>query len=169
VRRSKGFTLVEMMIVVAIVGVVAIVVVPQFMRSTNLAEMRAATRKLRSTVARARTLAATGKNENYTGWNPNDRTVEAGIQIDATGYRLFVDNDRNAGNEAVIEIVNFAPASGPHSAPNLSITQPAAGTQIRFQKNGTLVGGANQFITIQDISGMQMTVAISFGGGTEVQ
>jgi prepilin-type N-terminal cleavage/methylation domain-containing protein len=168
---SKGFTLVEMMIVVAIVGVVALVVVPQFVGSTNLAEMRAAARKVRGTVARARTLAATGKNDGYAGWNANDRTVEAGIEVlpGGTGYQLFVDRDGNAGDEAIIGIVNYAPASGPHSAPNLTITNPAAGTQIRFLRNGTLSGGANQSITVQDVSGAQMTIAISYGGGTEIQ
>ena len=71
--------------------------------------MRAAARKVRGTVARARTLAATGKNEGYAGWNPTDRTVEAGIEIDATGYHLFVDrNSANNGDEAIIEVIDFA-------------------------------------------------------------
>lgn len=172
VRRSKGFTLVEMMIVVAIVGVIALVAIPNFFAGTNQADMRAATRRLRGNIAKARTLAATGKNDNYTGWAATDRTVEAGVQIDATGYRVFVDNDRIGGNgtEAVLEIVNFQDYGAEDAAPQLQIVQPAPGTQIRFQKNGTLTTQNNQTIIFRDtVSGMTMSVLVAFGGSTRVE
>src|SRR5687768_8583950 len=110
VRKSRGFTLLELMIVVAIVAVVAAIAIPSLTKNNSLADMRTSVRRMRGQLARARTLASTGKNENYAGWLATDRTVQAGILITGpTSYQVFVDRDNvTDGDEIVLKVVNFA-------------------------------------------------------------
>ncbi len=158
------------MIVIAIVGILAALVIPNFARSREFAQLHRATRKIVGVVARARTLAATGKNENYAGWAPTDRTVQSGILITATGYQLFVDRNRILdGDEILIEVVDYATIGTIDYAQNVQLTAPAPGTEIRFDKNGTLSTPSDVNVILRDAgSGVTETVRIAYGGSTKI-
>jgi Tfp pilus assembly protein FimT len=160
------------MIVVAIVGVIAAIAIPSLTKNNSLAEMRTQVRKMRGQVARARTLASTGKNENYAGWNPTDRTQQAGILItSATSYQVFVDRDNvTDGDEIVLKVVNFANLSTDADyAQQLTITTNANPPEVRFRKNGTVFGNTDIDIVFTDAdSGLTETIRVLYGGTTEV-
>ena len=161
----------EMVIVVAIVGILAALVVPSFSRSKELGDLRAATRKLMGTIQRARTLAATGKNDNYPTWNPTDRVVHAGILFAPDGYQLFVDRDRiRDGDEITIEVVDFDDSTASEYAPTVVVVAPPPATEIRFAKNGTIVGGLDNTLILRDTpSGIEQTVQLSLGGSARLR
>jgi prepilin-type N-terminal cleavage/methylation domain-containing protein len=170
VRKSRGFTLVEMMIVIAIVGVIAAIALPNLFHNNSLAEMRASVRRMRGNIARARTLAGTGKNENYPGWAATDRTVHAGIIFQsATQYQVFVDRDTTTnGNEIILKVVNLADLSRDADYAR-SVTMVADQAEIRFQKNGTLNSATNVNVVFTDAdSGLSETIRVLFGGTTQV-
>jgi type II secretory pathway pseudopilin PulG len=156
-----------MVIVVAIVGILAALVIPSFTRSNDLADMRAASRKLMGTLVRARTLASSGKNENYPGWLPTDRTAQAGLFLTTTDFRLFVDrNNVTDGDEIILEVVDFTEA-GSNYAANVLIQAPPA--EIRFQRNGTLTTTTNQDIVLEDQgSGLRQTIRLTYGGSVRL-
>ena len=59
-RRPSGFTLVELIVVLAILGALAALAVPSFSRTIASARLRAGATEVRATLARARALAVLG-------------------------------------------------------------------------------------------------------------
>lgn len=59
-RRPPGFTLVELIVVLAILGALAALAVPSFSRTIASARLRAGATEVRATLARARALAVLG-------------------------------------------------------------------------------------------------------------
>ena len=59
-RRPPGFTLVELIVVLAILGALAALAVPSFSRTIASARLRAGATEVRATLARARALAVYG-------------------------------------------------------------------------------------------------------------
>jgi prepilin-type N-terminal cleavage/methylation domain-containing protein len=175
-RASLGFTLIEMMVVVAIVVILAAFAIPAMFRATDQAKTRGAARTMLGHLAKARQLAASGRED--ASWPAGSRTIEAGVIIAATGYQIFVDrNDVTDGDEIIVEAVDWAPAAGfetkvgDRAADSLVITAPPPGAEIRFRKNGTLAANppVDQTIIIRDTqSGAVEELTVSFGGSVQL-
>jgi len=81
-RRNKGFTLVELMVVLIILAALAALAAPSFSRTIVSARLRASAAEVRATFARARALAIAGGRERFVVFDL--KKGEYGLDNDAT-------------------------------------------------------------------------------------
>ncbi|MEQ9501330.1 MAG: type II secretion system protein [Deltaproteobacteria bacterium] len=161
-RTKRGFTMLEVMVVIGIVAIGAAIAMATFQRSTAKADMRSAANAMVGDFRRARSMAKTGTTPPG-AFAAGQRTVQAGIRIvSATSYSVFVDNDNvSNGSEVAVEVVDMLTKYGA----GFSITAPAVGTEIRFRRNGTLDQPNNINIVMTDThGGGQRTITVTYGG-----
>lgn len=93
-RRNKGFTLVELIVVLVILAALTALVAPSFSRTIVSARLRGSAAEVRSTLARARALAVAGGRERFVVFDLEKG--EYGLDNDAT-RRGFPDPVRLSG------------------------------------------------------------------------
>jgi prepilin-type N-terminal cleavage/methylation domain-containing protein len=164
--RRRAFSLVELMVTIAIVALVVAVAVPMFSRSRRHAEIKNAARLFIAHLTKARSLAAAGGRSP--DWGAKERTVSAGIQIVSDSrYIIFFDkNERADGDEVLAQVIDYAVANPGLS---LKITSPVAPAEVRFRSNGTLATGSVTSIVLADgDTGQQRTIGVSSGGAAKI-
>ncbi len=154
--HRRGFTLLEMMIVAAIVAIGGALAVAYFDRTSTRTELRGLTRVLLANLRSARGLASTGSlvpglpgGGSAFGFGAGGPARYSGIEfVGPTQYRVFADDDNVAGGEVYLRTVEF---TQDHPSNRAQITAPAAGTQLRFNRQGVLLSGA-AIVTMRDTS-----------------
>ena len=132
--RRRGFTLLEIVVVLALVGLMGAIAIPWFARSARQSRLSSLARELAAQVQVARS-EATSRRQISAG--PPPVVVRfAGIRIDsATRYTVFADADADPANgEIDVDIVDWL-ARAPNT--HARIVQPAPGSRIRFRQDGT--------------------------------
>jgi len=81
-RRTEGYTLVELMVVLVILAALAALAAPSFSRTIVSARLRASAAEVRATLARARSLAVAGARERSVVFDLEKG--EYGLDNDAT-------------------------------------------------------------------------------------
>jgi len=97
-QKQKGFTLIELMIVIAIIGILAAIAIPQF----NLYRVKSFKATTRSDTKNAHTAVQAWYAENLAGTPPQADTTGPGqLSIDyptalvSSGVRIVVDSSGN--------------------------------------------------------------------------
>lgn len=151
--RNKGFSLVELMIVIAIIGVLAAIITPSFLSWRDRSKVRGDATELRAAFESAK-LRAIKHNTNAVVTFP-----------DATSYQAFVDTDNDGVRDAGEDIITARTL-----APGVTITTNTfVGNDMAFNPRGmangpnstgrivmTSPGGASYEVVVSSFGRVQM-------------
>jgi len=152
-RKDKGFTLVEMIVVIAIMGIVSAVAIPNFYSYAAGMRLRSASRDLYSTLQSTRMKAV----RQNTRW---------AVQFDAptpTNYRVIdcgIDNICGNGDDSL-----KIPTSISQQYAGVSMSQNFAGNRVEFNSEGTCNLGT---VALTNASGGASSVEVTVSGRVRV-
>ena len=140
-RNRSGFTLVEMMVVIAIVGIIAAAVVPNFIGWRNNAKLSQAARQVYSDLQTARTTAI-----------KTNSTVSVDFDTGANNYTLR-GKVRGLPAGVVLSNVNFTASGNVATFNNLGFGRTFFDAQNGGTITVTLAGGQRSSTIQVDTSG----------------
>lgn len=145
--RQAGFTLVELLIVLALIGVVASLAYPSFQETIRLNRVQSQTTRLLSTLMIARSEAAKTNRPAIICKSPNGSTcsTDASVKWDG-GWLVFRDDNgdgvQDAG-EPVIRVENAVPETV-----TVRATESAFANSLTYAPDGTINGLITQIFKI---------------------
>ena len=149
--RNRGFTLIELVIVIAILGVLAGVITPSFMAWRDRSKVKGDATELRAVFESAK-LRAIKHNANAVVTFP-----------DTTSYQAFVDSNGNGIRDAGEVIIASITLS-----PGVTITNNTfSGNKMAFDSRGNAdvpTGSTGSLVTMTSPGGARYNVSVtSFG------
>jgi len=141
-RHEAGFSLVELIVVVAMIGVLAVLAGPQFMSYWRTAATSAAATELATVVNRARQLAISGNqlvcaqiNGTSLQYRSNTNagctvgTIWTGTGTDGNGLIRLSNNMQASGGQGLCTCVVFTQLGAAVTAGTFTVTNPNGGTR----------------------------------------
>lgn len=111
--QQKGFTLIELMVVVAIIGIVSVLVLANYRQDSARQSLVQAEQKLISDLRRAQNMAMSGTdiNNQYYGVGIY---IDIGAEGDNGKYIIYGEKQQdnrtyNSGSDTIIETINLPP------------------------------------------------------------
>jgi prepilin-type N-terminal cleavage/methylation domain-containing protein len=158
-RRNRGFTLIEVMLVVAVLAVFAAIAVPNLNESFRRSSINSFVRALQEDIARAHTVATSNTRAKSV---PSAQIRSAMIRFqDASSYELVVSDAPTGANPTVEETWKVV------SLPDgLRLVEPIALPQnLIFRSNGAMMGDSASRIVLEDTNDHRLlTLEISMMG-----
>jgi len=152
--RNKGFTLIELMIVMAIFGVLAGIMTPSFLAWRDRSRVKGDASELRAVFESAK-LRAIKHNTNVVVTFP-----------DTTSYQAFVDTNDNGARDAGEDII-----ANRTLTPGVTITEDTfIGQDMAFNSRG-MANGPNSTgtITMTSSGGERYSVVVSSFGRVKIE
>lgn len=173
-RRNHGFTLIELMVTLAVLAVVLTIAAPSFQEMIDRNRARSTADGLVTALVTART-EAVSRNEVVTLCpSANGTSCTTGASVDwQNGWLLFEDGTTTySGDPSVDADARIKIFDKPHSAMLISVTPVAAGF-VRFMPTG-MKAGVNNVITFhlqpEDCKpGMAWDVTVAVSGHAAVE
>ena len=162
-KNSKGFTLVEVLIVVAIFAIGAAIAIPNIMDMGKRSSVRSAARQLKDQMAKARFIAIEQNKPVLIAFNPF-------VNGECNGYQIVQDTNGDSEIDAGESKTTVSLSGASITANNL--TTNTAGVQIiqwdtrglPRQKNGAFTAGTISFSG----AGSQIDVVLSSAGNIRI-
>jgi prepilin-type N-terminal cleavage/methylation domain-containing protein len=147
IMNNKGFTLIEMMMCVAMFGVFSTMAVPLVSRARTRLELRSTTRTMAADMSLVRDAAIGRKNS----------VISATMVISSPrAYSLYLDRDEvTDGDEILVRTVTMKN--------DLELVVPQGGQEIRFYKNGTAASGATVVVRNPSVNASRSIVLSGLG------
>lgn len=167
--RRSGFSLVELMVVIAIAAILLIVAIPSFKAIINSSRLTSAANELVAAVqtARADAIRYNRRTEVCLSNNANTATptCAADNATDTKGWLVFIDVDKDgtytSGTDTPLRVATVHPTVSILGSPNLSGT-----VKIIFRSDGMARGGSptgSTYLSGSNGGTVQMCIATNKG------
>jgi len=152
--RNKGFTLLELMIVLALIGIMAGVITPSFMQWRDRSKVKGDAANLRAAFEMAK-LRAIKHNTNVVVTFP-----------DTTSFQVFVDTNNNGAQDAGEDRIASRTLS-----PGVTITENTfVGNDMAFNPRGAANGpNSTGTVTMTSPGGERYSVVVSSFGRVRME
>ncbi|WP_304956838.1 GspH/FimT family pseudopilin [Xenophilus sp. Marseille-Q4582] len=170
VREQRGFTAIEVMVVVAILGLLAALAAPSFTALIERWRVRQAAEDLASTLTFARSEAIRrGGGVVLRRNTPNDTDcpgTTSGAEQWGCGWMVFVDSNGDGVRQAGEELLRIS-----HAPRQLQVKRSDDVSFIRLNRWGEDGLGAYGFgiKPLRDGSGISMAICVSSGGRIDIR
>lgn len=141
--RSKGFTLVELMVVVAVAAILLAIAMPSLESISNSNALKSTTRDLVSTISTARSQSISTRT---------DVLVQPATGGWGNGWSIIYDNAAAEDNQ------NYTPNN------DVTVTRVGSNAAMTFLSRGGLQGGAATFSVCHADLSAGRTISVSFLG-----
>lgn len=149
--RERGFTITELMVVLAIVGVLTVIATPNLSRWSTSIRMESATREIASTLQLARTRAIT-----------QNASIRITFDTSANTYQL---QQRDS-----VDTTKWNNIESAKKLPNGVQLVSVSGNPITFQSGrGSTFPGNNGTITVQNTQGKSTDIVVAQTGRVTVR
>lgn len=161
-RNSRGFTIIELIVVIAIMGVLMAIAIPNFSQWTTNYRLKAAAREIYSNFQKAR-IEAIKTNSN----------VVVSFNLGADTYQVFVDNggttgtasdDTQNGDERILDTVSM-PAGVVLDSVNFSGGSTTPGFTARGLPLSNRIGN----VRVTNVNNERYQITLSLAGGLTLE
>ena len=162
-RRQRGFTLVELVVTLAVASVLIGLTIPGFYKMQSMGRLKAHARKLVADVRKAQTLATAGGMHTCPG---GSRVRFAGVRVGPVNVRRY--SIFGICNDGATTEITFAIQILPDET-GISFTAPVIGSEVRFRRNGTVITQPIPQFDLRDPNtGMTKSVTVNLTGHARI-